>query len=87
MAQGSRLTLFILEPFGKNTARHMFCLPFCDENEIVLVTPSDHLIKNSKDIRKKLALPLKWRVRKACYLWHKPTIPEAGYGYIESAKK
>ena len=46
---------YLLEPLAKNTAPAiaLACLSL-DENEIVLVTPSDHLIKMKMNIKKLL---------------------------------
>jgi len=81
--------LFILEPFGKNTAPAIcFACLSCDEHEIVLVTPSDHLIKNSKDYQEKVSLAVEMAGKgKLVTFGIKPTYPETGYGYIESAKE
>ena len=77
---------YLLEPIGRNTAPAiaLSCLDL-DPEEIVLVTPSDHLIKDEKAYNKV--------VNKAKELAEddnlvtfgvKPTIPETGYGYIET---
>lgn len=77
---------FMLEPVGRNTAPAiaLACLNL-DPNAIVLVTPSDHVIKNKEAYIKVLE-----RARTLAsdgYLVTfgiKPTAPETGYGYIES---
>lgn len=80
---------YILEPLGRNTAPAitLACLAL-DKNEILLVTPSDHLIKDEKKYKEVL--------RKAEELATKdnivtfgitPTYPEIGYGYIEKGSK
>jgi len=77
---------YLLEPVGRNTAPAiaLACMSL-DPEEIVLVTPSDHLIKN--DAEYKLV------VEKAERLADKgnlvtfgitPQFPETGFGYIES---
>ncbi len=79
-------THFLLEPIGRNTAPAiaLTCMAL-DRSEIVLVTPSDHLIKNEKEYQTV--------VRKANELAQKdflvtfgiePTEPNTGYGYIEA---
>lgn len=83
----------ITEPMGKNTApaialAQSYCQDIlqCDDNEILFVSPSDHLIKpidtfqdlikNAQDIAKDNIVTL----------GIKPTKPEIGYGYIEAEK-
>lgn len=83
----------ITEPMGKNTApaialAQSYCQDVlqCDDNEILFVSPSDHLIKpidtfqdlikNAQDIAKDNVVTL----------GIKPTKPEIGYGYIEVEK-
>lgn len=82
----SHANYFLLEPFGKNTAPAIAMACFAlDPNEIILATPSDHLIKNINSY-KKLAIKAK-KLAKLDYL---VTIgveakhPETGYGYIEA---
>lgn len=77
---------YLLEPIGRNTAGAIALTLFdLSKEEIVLVTPSDHLIKDLKSYEEAL--------KKAVYLANenklvtfgiKPTYPETGYGYIES---
>lgn len=83
----------ITEPMGKNTApaialAQSYCQDIlqCDDNEILFVSPSDHLIKpidafkdlirNAQDVAKDNIVTL----------GIKPTKPEIGYGYIEAEK-
>lgn len=83
----------ITEPMGKNTApaialAQSYCKSVlkCDDDEILFVSPSDHLIKpidafkdlirNAQDIAKDSVVTL----------GIKPTKPEIGYGYIEAEK-
>ena len=83
----------ITEPMGKNTApaialAQSYCQDVlqCDEDEILFVSPSDHLIKpidvfqdlirNAQDVAKDNIVTL----------GIKPTKPEIGYGYIEAEK-
>jgi len=77
---------FLLEPIGKNTAPAiaLACLAL-DENETILVTPSDHLIKDIKSYGD--ALKRGEELAKKGYLVTfgiKPTFPEVGFGYIEA---
>lgn len=77
---------YLLEPVGRNTAPAiaLACMAL-DYDEIVLVTPSDHLIKNETEYKKVL--------QKAKELAHDnqlvtfgitPTFAETGFGYIEA---
>lgn len=83
----------ITEPMGKNTASAIalaqsYCQDVlqCDDDEILFVSPSDHLIKpidafqdlikNAQDVAKDNIITL----------GIKPTKPEIGYGYIEAEK-
>lgn len=83
----------ITEPMGKNTApaialAQSYCQDVlqCDDDEILFVSPSDHLIKpieafqdlikNAQDVAKDNIVTL----------GIKPTKPEIGYGYIEVEK-
>lgn len=83
----------ITEPMGKNTApaialAQSYCQDVlqCDDDEILFVSPSDHLIKpidafqdlikNAQDIAKDNIVTL----------GIKPVKPEIGYGYIEAEK-
>ncbi|MGC8925068.1 MAG: mannose-1-phosphate guanylyltransferase/mannose-6-phosphate isomerase [Calditerrivibrio sp.] len=77
---------FILEPFGRNTAGAIAFGAFdSDENEILFVTPSDHLIKNeSKYIE---AINKGRDLAKEGYLVTfgiTPDSPNTGYGYIQA---
>lgn len=83
----------ITEPMGKNTApaialAQSYCQDIlqCNDDEILFVSPSDHLIKpidafqdlikNAQDVAKNNIVTL----------GIKPTKPEIGYGYIEVEK-
>jgi mannose-1-phosphate guanylyltransferase len=77
---------YLLEPIGRNTAPAiaLACMAL-DKNELVLVTPSDHLIKNEVEYEKVLNI--------ACELAKKnnlvtfgitPQFAETGFGYIEA---
>lgn len=83
---GKKNSHYLLEPIGRNTAPAiaLACLAL-DPEMIVLVTPSDHLIKNQKAYEKAIA--------EASILANegflvtfgiKPTFAETGYGYIEA---
>ncbi len=76
----------LLEPVGRNTAPAIaLSLMNLDRDEIVLVTPSDHLIKNENEyhaavIRAKELAENGYIVTFGI----QPQSPETGFGYIES---
>jgi len=77
---------FILEPFGRNTAPAITiaCLAL-NENDIVLVTPSDHFIKDRR--RYDNAVKKAEKLAETNYMVTfgvKPAYPETGFGYIEA---
>ena len=80
---------FLLEPIGRNTAPAiaLACLAL-DPEEIVLVTPSDHLIKDeaaySEAVTKAKALAL---ADNLVTFGITPQYPEIGFGYIEANDK
>jgi len=77
---------YLLEPVGRNTAPAiaLACMAL-DPQEIVLVTPSDHLIKDEKAY-KKVLLEAKKEVKKNNLVTFgiTPSYPEVGFGYIEA---
>jgi len=77
---------YILEPIGRNTAPAiaLACLAL-DSDEIVLVTPSDHLIKNEAEYVKVLQKAENLAEKDSLVTFGiKPTFAETGFGYIES---
>ena len=77
---------FLLEPLARNTAPAiaLACLSLW-EDEIVLVTPSDHLIRNEVNYVK--AVQRAQELANEGYIVTfgiTPTSPETGFGYIES---
>ncbi len=85
-AEGMTESKFLLEPVGRNTAPAiaLACLNL-DPETIVLVSPSDHVIRK-KDEYKKVLLRAE-ELAKADNLVTfgiTPTNPETGYGYIEA---
>jgi len=82
----SKKTKFLLEPLGRNTAPAiaLACLAL-DSEEIVLVTPSDHLIKDT--LKYNEAIQRAKSLAQDGYLVTfgiLPTYPETGYGYINA---
>ena len=77
---------YLLEPVGRNTAPAiaLACMAL-DPEEIVLVTPSDHLIKD-EDAYQKVLLQAKSEVEKGNLITFgiTPDYPEIGFGYIEA---
>jgi mannose-1-phosphate guanylyltransferase len=78
---------FLLEPVGRNTAPAIALACFAlDKDEIVLVSPSDHLIKNedaySKALQKAKALATEGNL---VTFGITPEFAETGYGYIEAS--
>jgi mannose-1-phosphate guanylyltransferase len=77
---------YLLEPVGKNTAPAiaLACMQL-DYDEIVLVTPSDHLIKDEKEYEKVLKKAKEFaKDNKLVTFGITPTFAETGFGYIES---
>lgn len=77
---------YLLEPIGRNTAPAiaLACL-FLDKNEMVLVTPSDHLIKDETSYKKVVARAQELAGQNYLVTFGiKPTFAEIGFGYIES---
>ena len=77
---------YLLEPIGRNTAPAiaLACMAL-DKNTIVLVTPSDHLIRDedtySLVVKKAMELSKKDNL---VTFGIKPTFAETGFGYIEA---
>lgn len=76
---------YLVEPVGRNTAPAitLACLSFAKDDDLILVTPSDHLIKNTAGYKKTIRQGMKlaktgWLVTFGI----KPTRPETGFGYI-----
>ena len=77
---------YLLEPVGRNTAPAitLACLAL-DPNEIVLVTPSDHLIKDIKAYYTSVKAAKELAEQNFLVTFGiKPRSPETGFGYIES---
>ena len=76
---------YLLEPIGRNTAPAiaLACMQL-DYDEIVLVTPSDHLIKDEKEYEKVLKKAKEFASEnKLVTFGITPTFAETGFGYIE----
>lgn len=80
------------EPFGRNTAPAIastlqyFIQQGC-EDDVVLIVPSDHLIKDIDGFNKTVELGKKLAEQGYIVTFGiKPTYPETGYGYIKTEK-
>ena len=77
---------YLLEQVGRNTAPAiaLACMQL-DYDEIVLVTPSDHLIKDEKEYEKVLKKAKEFaKDNKLVTFGITPTFAETGFGYIEA---
>jgi len=77
---------YLLEPIGRNTAPAiaLACMEL-DPEELVLVTPSDHLIKDEKEYAKVVQQAQKLALENNLVTFGiTPTAPETGFGYIEA---
>jgi len=77
---------YLLEPVGRNTAPAiaLACMQLDDE-EILLVTPSDHLIKDEKAYMEVLEKAKTLALENNLVTFGiKPTFAETGFGYIEA---
>jgi len=82
----SSATSYLLEPVGRNTAPAiaLACMAL-DKEEIVLITPSDHLIKDEIAYKKVLDTALiEVEDNSLVTFGITPTYPEIGFGYIEA---
>lgn len=79
---------FLLEPVGRNTAPAIALACFALEaEEIVLVTPSDHLVKDIQAYKKVLHEAETMAKTGALVTFGiTPEYPETGYGYIEAVE-
>lgn len=83
---GDSNTKFILEPLAKNTAAAitLACLSL-PKDEIVLIAPSDHLIKNEKAYREAIDKALEFANKDYLVTFGiKPDCAHTGYGYIKT---
>lgn len=83
---GKKNNKYLLEPIGRNTspAIALACMAL-EYDEIVLVTPSDHLIKDEKEYEKVLKKAKEFaKDNKLVTFGIAPTFAEIGFGYIES---
>ncbi|MEN6460254.1 MAG: mannose-1-phosphate guanylyltransferase, partial [Syntrophomonas sp.] len=83
----------LVEPEGKNTAPAIFWAArlgqeLHNEETVLLVLPSDHLITNEKEFQKDIIRGIA-KAQEGCLVTFgiKPTHPATGYGYIEIEAK
>ena len=81
----------ITEPMGKNTApaialAQSYCQDIlaCNEDEILFVSPSDHLIEPIEKFQELINIAKEVAKENIVTLGIKPNKPEVGYGYIEA---
>ena len=77
---------FLLEPVGRNTAPAiaLACMQL-PADEVVLVTPSDHLVKNEKEYAKVVTKAKEFAEEGFLVTFGiKPSFAETGFGYIEA---
>jgi len=83
---GKENNRYLLEPIGRNTAPAiaLACMAL-DKDEVVLVTPSDHLIKNEKEYQNVLQKAKELAQQNNLVTFGiTPSFPETGFGYIET---
>lgn len=79
-------THVILEPVGRNTAPAiaLACMGL-KPDEVLLISPSDHLIRQTEAYEEAVKLALKYAEADQLVTFGiKPHYPETGYGYIEA---
>lgn len=78
----------LLEPCRKDTAAAIcISILLCEDDEIVLVLPSDHYISTIENFKISINEGLKFANDNIVTFGICPTYPETGYGYIESINK
>ncbi|MDB4227895.1 mannose-1-phosphate guanylyltransferase/mannose-6-phosphate isomerase [Planktomarina temperata] len=81
----------LIEPEAKNTAAAILAASVFvhseDENAVLLVAPSDHVIPGTEDFHAAIKVGLSHvQKQKMVTFGIKPTHPETGYGYLELTK-
>ena len=77
---------FLLEPVGRNTAPAILLAAMeLDSDDIMLITPSDHIIEDEKAYSKSLKRAKKLAMEGYLVTFGiTPNTPETGFGYIEA---
>ncbi|MDL2143307.1 mannose-1-phosphate guanylyltransferase [Flavobacterium tructae] len=86
MDKSKREYVNIVEATPRNTAAAIAFAAFaCDPDDILIVTPSDHIIEKMEDYNKAIDEAIV-KAKEGCIVTFGiiPTKPETGYGYIES---
>jgi mannose-1-phosphate guanylyltransferase/mannose-6-phosphate isomerase len=94
-ADGQSFHNIILEPIGRNTAPAIalgikYCMEVlgCKEDEVIFVSPSDHIIKPPERFIEYIKLSEEIAGNNYIVTFGiKPTRPETGYGYIKANNK
>jgi len=83
-----KLSKIILEPIGKNTAASaIISAVYSKKDELILLVPSDHIIKDKKKFNDSIKKGIGDAVNGNIVLFGiKPDSPETGYGYISIKK-
>ncbi|MGG4049561.1 mannose-1-phosphate guanylyltransferase/mannose-6-phosphate isomerase [Paenibacillus favisporus] len=83
---GAKAGRFLLEPVGRNTAPAIALASLAaNRNELILVTPSDHIIKNEQEYARVIDLAKSMAEEGNIVTFGiTPSHAETGYGYIES---
>ena len=81
----------LIEPEAKNTAAAILAASIFvhseDENSVLLIAPSDHVIPDTEDFHAAIKVGLSHvQNRKLVTFGIKPTHPETGYGYLALSK-
>ena len=80
----------LIEPEAKNTAAAILAANIFahskDENAVLLVAPSDHVIPGTETFMLQLKLGYHMSKIKRWLLWYQAHASETGYGYLELAK-
>lgn len=81
----------LIEPEAKNTAAAILAASIFvhseDDNAVLLVAPSDHVIPGTEDFHAAIKVGLSHVLKQKIVTFGiKPTHPETGYGYLELAK-
>jgi mannose-1-phosphate guanylyltransferase/mannose-6-phosphate isomerase len=89
---GTHSSLFLLEPFGRNTAPAIALAALClkdhsGEDACMMIMPADHLIRNTERFRASVeeARALAAQGKLVTFGMY-PTHPETGYGYIRQGE-
>ena len=80
---------YLLEPKGRNTAPAIALACFSvEKDEILLITPSDHMIKDEKSYQKVISKAEQLAMNDMLVTFGiTASYPETGYGYIEADKE